>query len=173
MFCDRMDVQKPISVFRYCETFLKNFLSKGSPFNVFDILQQIGCLKIPKGPLSVFRHFETSFRKFVFSPKGPPFNRQKCWQFRKCPSFSAPRARSSGPRRATRSIFLVFWFSSTVNWHLEVEVLLLFLSLGYGADLVRCRLVFRYTWSDQNSSTKSSTKFYIVPVGPGNWTKQE
>ena len=68
----------PLLVFRHCETFFfKIFVSpKGPPFNFFDILQQIGCLKIPKGPspLSVFRHCETFFRKFVFSPKGPPFN---------------------------------------------------------------------------------------------------
>ena len=34
--------------------------------------------------------------------------RQKCWQFRKCPPFSAPGARASGPRRATRSIFFEY-----------------------------------------------------------------
>ena len=35
---------------------------------------------------------------------------------------------------------------------------------------------FKTSWSDQNSSTKSSTKFWerrqIVPVGPRNWTKK-
>ena len=31
---------------------------------------------------------------------------------------------------------------------------------------------FKTTWTDQNSSTKSSTKFQISPVGPGNRTKK-
>ena len=89
---------------------------------------------------SPFQFFgiETFIRKFVFLQRVPFQLRQKCWQFRKCLPFSA-----SGPRRATQSIFLVFRFSSTVNWHLEV--LLLFLSLGYGADLGRSRLVFNTT----------------------------
>ena len=68
-------------------------------------------LKNPKGsPLSVFRHCETFFRKFVFSPKGPsPLQlQQKCCQFRKCPPFSAPGGRPSGPRRATRFMFFAF-----------------------------------------------------------------
>ena len=53
------------------------FLSKGSPFNFFDILQHIGCLKIPKGPPFQFFGIVRFFRKFVFSPKGSSFNCNK------------------------------------------------------------------------------------------------
>ena len=64
--------------------------------------------KNPKGSrLSVFRHCETFFSKICFFSKGFLLQlQQKCWQFRKCPSFSAPGARASGPRRATQ-FFLV------------------------------------------------------------------
>ena len=84
------------------------FLSKGSPFSFYDILQQKGCLKIPKGPplsFSALRLFENLF----FSLKGPPFNCDKSvGNFGSVLPFSAPGARASGPRRATRSIFLLF-----------------------------------------------------------------
>ena len=132
-----MDVEKSqgvlLSVFRHCENiFLKIFLSKGSPFNFFDILQQIGCLKIPKAPFqffsvlrdfcsenlfpqlvppsifllfcdrmdveksqrvpfSFFRHCEIFFRKFVFSPKGRPFNCDKNVDNFGSVPFSAPQ----------------------------------------------------------------------------------
>ena len=42
--------------------FFENFLivSKGPPFNFFDILEHNRCLKIPKGPpFQIFRHYET------------------------------------------------------------------------------------------------------------------
>ena len=69
----------PFSFFRHCEIFSENyFLSKGSPFNFFDILQHIGCLKIPKGPpFQFFGIVRLFFRKFVFSPKGSSFNCNK------------------------------------------------------------------------------------------------
>ena len=81
--------------------------------------------KIPKGPPFQFFGIVRFFSKICFFSEGSPFNcdknvdnfgsvplqlRQKCWQFRKCPPFSAPGARASGPRRATRSIFLVCSF---------------------------------------------------------------
>ena len=148
MFCDRMDVEKPqmvpLLVFGHCETFFLKFLSlQKVPPSVSSIFyNRMGVQMSQRVPLSVFRHCET-FRNFVFSRKGPLFNCDKNVEnFGSVPPFSAPRARASGPG-ATRSIFLVFWFSSTVNWHLEV--LLLFLSLGYGADLGRSRLVFNLT----------------------------
>ena len=56
------------------------FVSEGSPFKVFDILQQIEDSKSPKGlPFQVFRHYETG-SKFLFfdfsffskKPKGSP-----------------------------------------------------------------------------------------------------
>ena len=100
----------------------------------FDVLGQNGCWKPQSVSLSVFRHCETFFRKFVFSPKGPPFNCDKNFD-----NFgSVPLLASTGALLG--SYFLLFRFSSTVNWHLEV--FLLFLSLGYGADLGRSPLVF-------------------------------
>ena len=44
----------------------------GPPFNFFDILQQIGCLKIPMGP--PFNFFDISQQIGCLKiPKGPPF----------------------------------------------------------------------------------------------------
>ena len=151
MFCDRMDVEKPqrvppFSFSAFWDVFSQNYvLSKGSPLNFFNFLQQIGCLKIPKGPpFQFFDIVRLLFENLFFLQRVPLQLRRKCWQFRKCPPFSAPGARASGPRRANRSIFLVFWFSSTVNWHLEV--FLLILSLRYGADMDRSRLVVHVFW---------------------------
>ena len=48
------------------------------------------------------------FEKLFFLQRVPLHLRQKCWQFRKCPPFSAPGARVSGPRHATRSTFFGF-----------------------------------------------------------------
>ena len=58
----------PLSFFRHCATFFPKifFVSKGSPFNFFDILQQTEVSKSPKGlPFQVFRHYETG-SKFLF-----------------------------------------------------------------------------------------------------------
>ena len=60
MFCDRMNVGKsqrvpPFSFFGIVRLLRKKVFLKRVPFNCFDILQQIGCLKIPfftrEGPL--------------------------------------------------------------------------------------------------------------------------
>ena len=69
----------PFSFFRHCEIFSENyFLSKGSPFNFFDILQHIGCLKIPKGPpFQFFGIVRLFFENLFFSPKGSSFNCNK------------------------------------------------------------------------------------------------
>ena len=130
----------PFSFFRHCEIFSENyFLSKGSPFNFFDILQHIGCLKIPKGPLFQFFGIVRFFSKICFFSKGFLLQlQQKCRQFRKCPSFSAPGARASGPRRATQSIFL--FFEKKFD-KISKKKILRFLSLRYGADFRRSRLV--------------------------------
>ena len=50
------------------------FSRKGPLFNFFDILQQIGCLKIPKGPPFQFFGILRLFSKICFSRKGPLFN---------------------------------------------------------------------------------------------------
>ena len=147
--------------------FRKNNFSPKGPPAIFWCFASEWMLKNPKGSsLSVFfgivRFFHEN-KNFCFlqffvlrqngcwkTSKGPPFSFSALWDF------SAPGARASEPRCATRSIFSFFWicnffenfflknfrFSSTVienTWHLEV--FLLFLSLGHGADLGRSRLV--------------------------------
>ena len=87
-------------------------------------------LKNPKGPPFQFFGIETFFEILFFLQRVPPLNAKKD-NFRKCPPFSAPGG------RATRPIFLVFRFG-------HLEVLWLFLSLGYGADLDRSRLVLYF-----------------------------
>ena len=104
-----MDVEKrqwvTLSNFRHCETFFLHLFSlQKVPFQL-DILQQIGCVKIPKGPLfQFFGIVRLVFENLFFLQRVPLQLRQKCWQFRKCPPFSAPGARTSGSRRATRFI---------------------------------------------------------------------
>ena len=117
---------------------LKFFLSKGCPSISF-IFYKIGCLKIPKGsPIQFFGIVRLFFESLFFLQRVPLQLRQKVDNFGSVP-FSAPGARTSGPGAPLGPFFLVFRFSSIVNWHLEV--LLLFLSLGYGADLSLSRLV--------------------------------
>ena len=79
MDCEKPQKVPPFSFFGTVRFFSENyFLSKGSPFNFFDILQHIGCLKIPKGPpFQFFGIVRLFFRKFVFSPKGSSFNCNK------------------------------------------------------------------------------------------------
>ena len=64
----------PFSFFWHCEIFSENyFLSKGSPFNFFDILQHIGCLKIPKGPpFQFFGIVRLFFENLFFLQRVPP-----------------------------------------------------------------------------------------------------
>ena len=106
----------PISVcFRHCEIFFRK--QKIFPIQFFDVLRQNGYLKTPKcAPLSIFWHCETFFRNFVFfSSKGAPSTATKMLTSSEVSAFSAPGARASVPRRATRSTFLVLRFSTTVN----------------------------------------------------------
>ena len=103
MFCDRIDVEKPQRVAPFSFSALWDFfskiffLSKGSPFNFFDILQQIGGLKIPKGHPFQFFGIVRLFFENLFLQRAPLQLRQKCWQFRKCPPFSAPGLALAGP----------------------------------------------------------------------------
>ena len=99
---------------------LWDFFSKKSPkgpLQVFDVLRQNGCWKIPKGPLQFFWHYETFFRKIVFSPKGPLsiFDILHQWMLKnpKGPPFSAPEARASGhlARQFGRLGFSGVWYS--------------------------------------------------------------
>ena len=54
------------------------FFPKGSPLHFFCCFATEWMLENPKrSSLSVFRHCETFFRKFVFSSKGPLFNCDK------------------------------------------------------------------------------------------------
>ena len=91
----------PFQFFGIVRLFSKFFLSKGSPFNFFDISQHIGCLKIPKGPSFQFFGI-VRLRKFVFfSPKGPPSTATKMLTISEVSPFfprNIPyRARAKGP----------------------------------------------------------------------------
>ena len=136
--------------------FSGNFFPKGSPFNFFAVLRQNGCWKNPKGPpFSFFRHCEIFsenknfcfFNFFMFCDRMDVEKPQRVplFSFSSLWDFGAPH----GPFFSKN-----FRFLSTIKentWHLEV--FLLFLSLGYGADLGRSRLVFfQSTLTDQNSS---------------------
>ena len=81
MFCDRIDVEKPpkgpFQFFGIVRFFLNYFSLQRVPLQFLWYFTTHWVFKNPKGsPLSVFRLCET-FRKFVFSPKGPPFNCDK------------------------------------------------------------------------------------------------
>ena len=133
----------PFHFFRHCETFFrkKNFPQRIPPA-FFWCFATEWMLKNPKGsPLSDFfgivRFFPENenfcFLRFFHvlrqngcwkTSKGPPFSFSALWDV------SAPGARGSEPRRATRSIFLVcnffkkkskiFRFSITVNEYLTL-----------------------------------------------------
>ena len=124
-----MDVGKsqrvpPFSFFRHCEIFSEN--KNFSPFNFLMFCDRMDVEKPQRVPSFSFSALWDFYSKICFFSKGIPLQlRQKCWQFRKCPPFSAPGARASGPRRATRSIFWVifsknFRFSSTVKEYLTL-----------------------------------------------------
>ena len=67
----------PLSVF----SALRDIFSENKNFLPFNFLMFCDRMNVEKPrrvpPFSVFRHCETIFRKFVFSPKGPPFNCDK------------------------------------------------------------------------------------------------
>ena len=112
-----------VHFFRHYETFLifsalwDWFFSEFFLFlpSIFDILQQNGCSKNSEAsPFYIFRHYAT-YRKLQ---------------------------KNSGKKSDFFSQFLVFWellLSSVVQ-----KVVFVFLSLRYGADLGRSRLVSRY-----------------------------
>ena len=125
---------------------LWDFFSKtNSPkipsFNFFDVLQENECWKIPKGwkkYFSVFSAFWDFFRNF-FSPiffTLQFFDVLQQWNLKnaKGSPFSAPV--SSFGFFVGLILFLWYWYFEF--WH--HHVLLLFLSLRYGADLCRSRL---------------------------------
>ena len=104
--------------------------------------------KNPKGsPLSVFRHCETFFRKFVFSPKGSSFNCNKNVDNFGSVLLLARQGLALAGRGAPLSPF--FWFFekkfdkiSKKNFKFFFKKSLLrFLSRRYGADFRRSRLV--------------------------------
>ena len=82
----------PFSVFRQCKTFFLIFFSlRRAPLQFLWCFTADWVFKNPKGsPLSVFRHCETFFENLFFLQRVRLQLRQKCWQFRKCPPFSAP-----------------------------------------------------------------------------------
>ena len=97
----------PLSVFRHYETF----------FSIFS-LQRV--------PLSVFRHCETFIRKFVFSPKGSPFNCDKnVDNFGSVPLLARQGLALAGPGAPLGPFFFQlfsknFRFSSTVKEYLTL-----------------------------------------------------
>ena len=132
MFCDRLDVENsqrvPLQLFGIVRLFFQIFFSpKGLPFNFFDILQQIGCLKSQRVPPSGFRHCEIFFSKICFFSEGSPFNCDKIVD-----NFE------SVPLLASQS---VHFFEYCKIEYLTFGRFLLFSSPGYGADLGRSRLV--------------------------------
>ena len=101
--------------FRLCETFFPQIffnVSKGSPLHFFLFCKRMDVQKLQRALFYIFRHYATYRRPKKFEKKFGFF-------------------------------FQFFPHAGTVEentWHFEV--LLLFLSLGYGADLGRSRLVF-------------------------------
>ena len=87
----------------------------GPPFNFFDILQQIGCLKIKGTFFQFFGIVRLFFENLVFLQRVPPATATKILTISKGSPITEPGARASEARRATRSIYLVFRFSSAVN----------------------------------------------------------
>ena len=121
-------------------------------------------LKDPKGsPLSVFRHCETFFRKFIPSPKGPPFNCDE-----NVDNFG------SGPRLATRFIFFAFsifeYCKLTFGCPFAIFELWIWRQLGpvpaclvFASPSSIISDFFQSTRTGQNSSTHS-TKFYAAEL---------
>ena len=117
MFCDRMDVEKPqrvpLSIFRHCETFfLIIFSLRTVSLQFLRYFTTDWVFKNPKGsPFSVFRHCETYLRKFVFSPKGPPFNCDKnVDNFGSVPLLARQGLALAGPGAPLCPFFWVFDF---------------------------------------------------------------
>ena len=117
----------------------------------------------PKGPPFQFYSALWDFfsGKKIFSPKGPP----------SIFLLFCDRMDVGKSQRVPLSVY--FWYCETffpkfffhkrvpnspILWH--IEVLLLFLSLRYGADLGRSRLVF--TWRRYSNSLYISSRFAVV-----------
>ena len=115
----------------------------------------MGVLKSRRIPAQCFWHCVTFFSNIWFFAKGSLFNCDKnVDNSRSVPLLARQGLALAGPGVPHGLLFSVFRFSSTVNWHLEV--LLLFLSLGYDADLGRSRpnLInqnVRDIWKEQSS----------------------
>ena len=107
----------------------KNF-PKGPPFNFFGVFRQNGCWKIPFSFFGIVRLLK---KIFLFHQKCPSFNFFWWFETEWMKNFEVSP--------------LVCQFGSTFGFFRYrrreyLEVLLLFLSLRYGADLGRSRLVF-------------------------------
>ena len=102
----------------------------------------------PKGPF--FRHCATCFKK-LFSPRKAPL--QFFWSFATKWMLKNPKGSSLSVFFRHCETFFNFFHKSSPNSAMigNFEVLLLFLSLGFGADLDRSRLVY----STKNNYMKS------------------
>ena len=114
-----------------CTCWPKELNQKGFPRNIQYRTR-------PKGPF--FRHCATFFKNF-FSPRKAPFN---FLEF--CNRMDVEKSQRVLPFSffGIVRLFKFFFHKSSPNSPIlgNFEVLLLFLSLGYGADLGRSRLVY-------------------------------
>ena len=135
---------------------------KGPPFIFFGTARLFFEKKIPRRvPPAFFWCFATEW--MLKNPKGSPFQ-----FFRHCETLASQGLALAGPGEPLGPffeyvIFRNFFFkknriSSTVKkntWHLEV--FLLFLSLGYGADLGRSRLFWSGILLNKTHTTSDTT----------------
>ena len=120
-----------------CTCWPKELNQKGFPRNIQYRTR-------PKGPF--FRHCATFFKKKLFSPRKAPLH--FFWSF-------PTECMLKNPKGSSLSVFLgivrlsIFFHESSPNSPIlgNFEVLLLFLSLGYGVDLGRSRLVHHF-WAN-------------------------
>ena len=168
MFCDWMDGEKPQKVPPFSffsalwDFFRKLFSHQRVPFQFLWYFTTHWVFKNPKGsPLSVFRHCETFFWKFVFSPKGSPFNCNKnVDNFGSVPLLARQGLALAGPG-APLSPFFGFSKKNSIKFRKKnfkfffKKSLLRFLSLRYGADFRRSRLVSLW-----NPSQASFERFF-------------
>ena len=100
----------------------------------------------PKGPLDFFRHYVTFTQNFIIRSY-LIFSSNKAFCEHRGSRHNATYRRPKKFLKKNFDFFQFFPQAGTVEentWH--IEVLLLFLSLRYGLDLGRSRLVYEYFW---------------------------
>ena len=114
--------------------FRKKISPNGPSFNFLEFSDRADVEKSQRVPLSVFWHCEIFFQKIFFHQKFPAFNFLMICDRMDEKSQSIP---SGAPNKFN------FWVFPVPKKRIlrHFEVLLMFLSLRYGADLGRSRLV--------------------------------